>query len=290
MQLRKQLIERYNHVCWLDIHALKPGNVSVYSDGQGLVVDDFLSSTRASAEPITAPDLSLGERILNAAQSTYDAVGTNTNLGIILLISPLIQALYAMNDSSVIRVENFQSQLHEILDATSLNDSVKVYQAIRLMNPGGMGEKEDQDVSKEPDVSLLKTMQIASSWDRIAAQYSNSFKEVFHFGLPKFRSLLHRWQDEKWATTGLFMSYLSQFPDSLIERKYGVLKAKEISDMIRDLEMDLCRSDLPGGYEAQLIKIDNQLKRDLINPGTTADLTAASIFASGFVNEPAVKQ
>ncbi|MBT8112243.1 MAG: triphosphoribosyl-dephospho-CoA synthase, partial [Gammaproteobacteria bacterium] len=78
-----------------------------------------------------------------------------------------------------------------------------------------------------------------------------------------------------------FLSYLRHYPDSLIERKFGLLKAREISDMISDLEMELCRSDIPGGYETQLLEIDRQLKRDLINPGTSADLTAASIFAAG---------
>ena len=89
-----------------------------------------------------------------------------------------------------------------------------------------------------------------------------------------------QWQDERWATTGLFLGYLARFPDSLVERKYGMLKAREISDMIVQLEKELCRSDSPGRYEAQLLKIDGHLKRDRINPGTTADLTVASVFAA----------
>jgi len=284
MALRKQLIQLYKHVCWLDVHALKPGNVSVYADAQDLKVDDFLSSAKASVEPITETNISEGEGILHISQTAYGAVGTNTNLGIILLISPLIQAIYALGDDTHIEELALRNSLERVLNLTTIEDAVHVYQAIRLMNPGGMGKKDDQDVSQEPEVSLLKTMQIASSWDQIAAQYSNNYEDVFNIGAPKFQTLMQHWQDEKWATTGLFMSFLSQFPDSLIERKHGQLKAKEISDMIRDLERDLSRSDLPGSYEGQLIKIDTQLKRDLINPGTTADLTAASIFASGLVN------
>ena len=92
---------------------------------------------------------------------------------------------------------------------------------------------------------------------------------------------MKRWGEEKWATTGLYLSYLKHYPDSLIERKYGLLKAREISDMISDLEMELCRSVNPGGYESQLLEIDRHLKREQINPGTSADLTAASIFAAG---------
>ena len=41
-----------------------------------------------------------------------------------------------------------------------------------------------------------------------------------------------------------------------------MLKAREISDMIIPLEKELCRSDLPGRHEAQLLEIDGHLKRE----------------------------
>lgn len=279
MELRQQLIKHYLHVCWLDIQSLKPGNVSVYSNSKDLLVDDFLNSSEVSATPITEPKASLGDRILLAAKATQEAVGTNTNLGMILLIAPLIQAKYLVSGNLTMPIA-----LENTLQQTTVADAQRVYQAIRLANPGGMGQKDNQDISEEPDVSLLNTMKIAADWDLIAAQYSNNFKDIFNFGVPRYQSLLKHWGDEKWATTGLFLSFLSHYPDSLIERKYGLLKAREISDMISDLEKELCHSDSPDRYEAQLLKIDRQLKRNLINPGTSADLTAASIFAAELTN------
>ncbi len=277
-ELRAELTRLYLHVCQLDVQSLKPGNISVYSGAKDLSVDDFLNSAKASVEPITDPNSSLGFRILNAASATHDAVSTNTNLGMILLMAPLVQAAYAQQAGGSI-----QLALVNILQQTSIEDAQLVYQAIRLAKPGGMGDQDDQDISEEPNVTLLNTMKIASTWDQIAAQYSNNFQDIFNFGVPRYQNLMEKWNDEKWATTGLFMSYLAQYPDSLIERKFGLLKAREISDMISDLEMELCRSDSPGRYEAQLLEIDRQLKRNLINPGTSADLTAASIFAAGLI-------
>lgn len=277
--IRTELIRLYLHVCQLDVESLKPGNISVYSGTKDLSVDAFLTSAKVSAEPITDPELSLGLRILNATSATQKAVYTNTNLGMILLMAPLIQAKYEMSTE-----EGLEEATAKLLQATSVQDARYVYQAIRLANPGGMGVKDNQDVSQEPDVSLLNSMKIAAEWDLIAAQYSNNFQEIFDFGVPRYRALLQRWNNEKWATTGLFISYLASYPDSLIERKFGLLKAREISDMISELEMELCRSDSPGRYEAQLLEIDRQLKRDLVNPGTSADLTAASIFAADLVN------
>lgn len=277
-ELRAELTRLYLHVCQLDVQSLKPGNISVYSGAKDLSVDDFLTSAKASAEPITDPNSSLGLRILNAASATHDAVSTNTNLGMILLMAPLVQAAYVQRAGGSI-----QLALKYIFKQTSIEDAQHVYQAIRLAKPGGMGDKDDQDISEEPSVTLLNTMKIASTWDQIAAQYSNNFQDIFIFGVPRYQALMGKWKDEKWATTGLFMSYLAHYPDSLIERKFGLLKAREISDMISDLEMELCRSDSPGRYEAQLLEIDRQLKRNLINPGTSADLTAASIFAAGLI-------
>ncbi len=274
--LHQKLFDLYKQACWLDVRAIKPGNVGFHSGSDELLVEDFLRSAEASVEPLVTPKLELGERIYHAVRATHQTVGTNTNLGIILLISPLIQA-------SLIRLceQSLEDSLRAVLEKSTVKDARHVYQAIRLAEPGGMGLKKDQDLSEEPTVTLLNTMKIAASWDRIADQYSNNFYDIFHFGVPRYAALLKRWQDERWATTGLFLSYLAQFPDSLIERKYGMLKAREISDMITPLEKELCRSDTPGRYEAQLLKIDGHLKRDRINPGTTADLTVASIFAAG---------
>ena len=276
--LRKKLIDHYLDICKLDIESLKPGNISVYSGGKDLSVDDFLDSAEASAGPITDPSSSLGMRILNAITATQSAVHTNTNLGMVLLIAPIIQAALEKPDNQSIR-----EAISSVLVATSVQDAVDVYQAIRLAKPGGMGEKDDQDLSEEPNVSLLNTMKIASEWDVIAAQYSNNFKDIFTFGVPRYQAMIEKWGDRKWATSALFLSYLRYYPDSLIERKFGLLKAREISDMISDLEMELCHSDSPNRYEVQLLEIDRHLKRNLINPGTSADLTAASIFAAGLI-------
>ena len=257
------------------MQAIKPGNVGFHADTDKLSTDEFLKSAEASAIPISEPSLGLGERIFEAVHATHQAVGTNTNLGIILLVAPLIQASFAKKQA-----DTLTSLVVQVLECSTVEDAKQMYRAIRLAEPGGMGKKNSQDLSQEPSVTLLNTMKIAASWDRIADQYSNNFSDVFNFGIPRFNEYLKNWQDERWATTGLFLSYLAKFADSLIERKHGVLKAKEISDMILPLERELCRSGTPYRYESQLLEIDGHLKRNRINPGTTADLTVATIFAA----------
>ncbi len=274
--LSPKLADLYRHVCWVDMHALKPGNTGIHSSDPVPSVEDFLSSAQVSAESMAAPALTLGERVLRAVQATHLAVGTNTNLGIILLVAPLIQACLRRETGS-----DLAKSLWAVLRQSTVQDAKKVYQAIRMAEPGGMGHKQNQDIYEEPTVTLLNTMKYASSWDRIANQYSNNYHDILFFGAPHFEALMARWNDECWAATGLFLAFLSRFPDSLIERKFGVLKAREISDMITPLEKEFCRSDSPVRFKSRLLEIDSCLKRDRINPGTTADLTVASIFAEG---------
>lgn len=278
VSLHQELIGLYRRACRLDITALKPGNVGLHSDSQEPTVKDFVRSAQTSTAPLMAPGLGLGERILGAVRVTRQAVDTNTNLGIILLISPLVQAV--MNQGTARALED---SLATILKNTTVEDAASVYQAIRLAEPGGMGRKDEQDLFEEPTATLLEAMRIAASWDQVAAQYSNGFYDVFHFGVPRYTDLLEKWRDERWATTGLFLSYLAHFPDSLIARKSGILKAREISDMITPLQKEFCRSNSPDRYRARLMKIDGHLKRDRINPGTTADLVLTSIFAVGLM-------
>ena len=41
--LRQKLIDLYKHVCWLDMQALKPGNVGLHSGSDGLLVEGFFA-------------------------------------------------------------------------------------------------------------------------------------------------------------------------------------------------------------------------------------------------------
>ena len=270
------LAKLYRHACWVDIHALKPGNTGIHSMNPSPSVQEFLYSAEVSAPPLTAPGLTLGARILQAVQATQTMVGTNTNLGIILLIAPMVQA--SLNKETV---SGYADLLAEVLLRSTVEDARDVYEAIRTAKPGGLGHKKDQDILEEPTVTLLDTMKISSSWDSVARQYSSNFQDILDFGVPRFKDLMERWNDECWAATGLYIGFLARFHDSLIERKYGILKARAISDMISPLEKEFYSSDSPVRYKAQLLEIDGLLRRDHINPGTTADLTVASIFATG---------
>jgi len=79
--------------CVLEVTAPKPGNVHRGADFEDVTFSDFLVSAVAVGEVFDRPGLSVGQYVLQAVQQTEAFVGTNTNLGIALLLSPLVAAV-----------------------------------------------------------------------------------------------------------------------------------------------------------------------------------------------------
>ncbi len=270
-----QFVDCYRRACLLELRAIKPGNVGYHADGHNMSVNQFELSAQVSAEPLFSSCQGVGERILKAVTATREAVGDNTNLGIILLSAPIAQTLINHGSDS-----GLKENLAQVLAQLSVTDAQDCYRAIQLAMPGGMGEVENQDVSKKPSVSLLEAMRLSAQKDSISYQYANNFSDIFEHNLPIYREYIKKWGSPEWATTAVFLSQWLRVPDSLIIRKKGLLKAREISDMIAPLANQVLVSRDPTDHVSGLLSLDSELKSVGINPGTTADLTVATIFVA----------
>jgi len=270
---REQIIDAYKKACICDVEAFKPGNVSVYNAGHDMEVDDFLLSAEVSAEPITNPEYSLGEKIYYSVKATRDAVGCNTNLGILLLCAPVIQAAQQLQEKQSLR-----DTLPQVLENTSVKDADWVFKAITLANPGGLGVPESQNVNERPDVTLFQAMEIAQNKDRIAKQYVTNYKDIFNFSILRYNDGLNRFGNQEWAAVFVFTGLLSKFPDSHIERKYGNEHSGWVLKKIIAVDDALLNTQNPKQLISMLHKVDREFKAKGINPGTTADLTVATVF------------
>lgn len=269
---RQQLISAYIGACELELQAFKPGNVSVYTDGHNMTVADFRLSATVSAQTITDPDYSLGEKIYYAVQATQQAVQCNTNLGILLLCVPLIQAIENYQQTLSLR-----DNLALILRATTITDADWVFKAIALASPGGLGKSKQQDVHTAPEVTLTQAMQIASNKDRIAKQYVDNYKDVFCCLILKYNYAFNRWGDRRWAATAAFVDFLSQFPDSHIERKYGNQFTAYVAANMEKVNRRFAQTEKPEHMLSMLYEIDAEFKAKGVNPGTSADLIVAML-------------
>lgn len=270
---RQALQQAYREACELELQAFKPGNVSVYAAGHGMTVEHFRRSAEASAAPLTDPALSVGEKILAATRATWSVVDCNTNLGILLLCAPLIQAVQQPQGDSL------RASLSAVLQSTTLADAEAVYAAIRLASPGGLGSAPEQDVQSAPQVTLTEAMALAARRDRIAFQYINNYADIFDFAVPRFHTSRGRSRDESWAAVEIYAGLLRRIPDSHIERKFGDRFTRMVADRMAFVEESLSATDQPEHCLQLLWDVDVQFKAIGLNPGTTADLTVASLLA-----------
>lgn len=257
--------------CEQEILALKPGNVHVHAAGHRMTVQDFRRSSHATAPALCERGAPLGARILGAVMATRAAVGQNTNLGIILLSAPIIMAAESGDCSP--------AGVGAVLDATTTQDTADVFQAIMLASPAGLGDAPDQDVRGPATAPLRRVMWQAADRDRIAAQYANGFDDVFDLGLSAYRTARTRWGDPLWATVVAYLRFLATGPDSHIIRKFDAETADLVQTEAIVAERALLAASSPAEEAASLLAWDAHLKRRGINPGTSADLTVATLLA-----------
>lgn len=264
----------FHDACLAELEALKPGNVHRFGDGHQMSVADFERSARAAAAPLAQGGLTVGRRIAGAVQATVAAAGQNTNLGIVLLGAPLAEAALSPGPGGL------RQRLAEVLGGLSVEDAGEAYDAIRLAKPGGLGEAPRHDVAAEPDVTLLEAMREAEARDRIAWNYTHDFADIFDFGLARLAGALDRWQSQPAATSFVYLGFLATIPDTLIARKFGASQAATVRQEAQSLEARFAECANPQAVEPDLMEFDRSLKAAGLNPGTSADLTVATLFAA----------
>jgi triphosphoribosyl-dephospho-CoA synthase len=302
--------------CLEELAAPKPGNVHIHAPGHRMTVEDFARSAEVSAPLLCRPGAPLGRRILDAATATHEAVGQNTNLGILLLCAPLAMAAEgeAMRgtalpvmagagppstplrepapkgvDGPPPRTMTVERQCHTpgdwtlprqairaIIAASDLADAEAVFAAIRLANPAGLGSAERHDVRQPATVTLLEAMAEAAGRDSIARQWANGFADIFGLGVSTYDSARAAGADGPGASLAVYLAFLSAFPDSHVARKHGAAVAAELQREAARVMADIAAR---ADKLPRLLAWDRELKAAGVNPGTSADLTVATAFA-----------
>ncbi len=82
-----------------------------------------------------------------------------------------------------------------------------------------------------------------------------------------------------WPTVFVYLYFLSSFPDSHIVRKHGAVIAEKTQEEARHILKRVAALNDGKEREKVLLAFDAKLKAAGINPGTSADLTVATLFA-----------
>lgn len=267
-----RLVRWIQTACLWEATAPKAGNVHPDAGFDDLTYDDFVRSAAPTARALAqVRQLGISQVILNAVRETKSEVANNTNLGIILLLAPMV----------AVKPDRKLSQaLPGLLDSLDISDSRKIYEAIRLAQPGGMGEVPEEDLQDCPTQPFREIMRLAADRDMIARQYANSFQDILDFGLQRLQFWwTHCPRQRNQALVGLHLDWIAHVPDSLIQRKCGLEAAKEASRRA----LAVLQLGWPGNSNSReaFHEFDTWLRDDghRRNPGTSADLVAATIYA-----------
>ena len=263
----------------------KPGNVHRTRDFDDMEFEDFVISgivigdtIREACTDVDVENPQLGKYILQAVAETDRWIKNNTNLGIVMMTTPIAVAA-AISDS----FDEIRENIKLVMGNTSVDDACDLYDAINIADAGGMGDQDEYDVASdnaknelmENGQTMYDVLKISAPWDMLAREMTGDMPAVFEIGYPKYHELKES-KSQNDACVLTFLTILSHVPDTLISRKYGSDEAMKISLMTRDL---LNIKDEPD-FKDRLREFDDYLFKNKYNPGTTADLTAASIFVS----------
>jgi triphosphoribosyl-dephospho-CoA synthase len=268
----KHLQKAIQTACFLEATARKPGNVHPQASFEDLTYDDFLRSANVIALVLArSQKQSVGRTILTAIERTHSQNPRNTNLGIVLLLTPL---------AAVTKDIPLAEGISGVLAGLTKQDASLAYRAIRLARPGGMEEVAEEDLLNEPTVTLLEAMRLAADRDTIALQYANQFDLVLNVGVPILeaaKDFANEWEN---AIINLHLQLMSRCPDTLIARKSGIEEARQASRLAQKV-LDAGWPNTETGSR-RIKEFDDWLRADghRRNPGTTADLVAATLFAA----------
>jgi triphosphoribosyl-dephospho-CoA synthase len=148
-------------------------------------------------------------------------------------------------------------------------DAADVWQAIRLSQPGGLGESPQHDLAGPAPADLLAAMRLAAPHDAIARLWTDGYQSL-HAGLvADLLAAIDHGLPLHDAIVDAFLAQLAREPDSLIARKHGLPMALEVSG----------RAAAARAAPQTIPAFDRFLRSPRrLNPGTTADLTAAALY------------
>jgi triphosphoribosyl-dephospho-CoA synthase len=246
----------------LEASTAKPGNVHPAAEFPDLTHAELVAAGLAIATSMEhAAEVPLGRTILAAVTAARSVTRSNANLGIVLAIAPLA----AVPDASSVT----PAAVAEALTRLTPADAADVWQAIELAQPGGMGQSGQHDLAGPPPDDLMAAMRLAGPRDSIARLWADGYDSLFTGLVADLDAAIRRGLALDDAIVQAFLAQLAREPDSLIARKHGLPVAIEVSQRAATA---LARPRMIPEFDLSL----RSPRR--LNPGTTADLTAAALY------------
>ena len=250
----------------------KPGNVDRHRDYPELRFEHFAAGAvgALSGLRMAADGAPLGAAFERAVDGMSDQSGGNTQFGALLMLVPLVRA--AADD----RLS--PSGVAAVVEATTVKDACRFYRGFEYVDVAVGDPPEDlddldvrrggdaTDALRRRETTLYDVMELSADGDGVAAEWTNGFERSFEVAewLLADEGPVYR------RASRAFLRLLADEEDTFVVTRNGPDAAAEATRRARAV--------LRGEEDAE--KLAEEFVDRNVNPGTTADLTAAGLFVA----------
>ncbi len=260
----------------------KPGNIDRDHDYTDTRFEHFLASSVGIypvLEKAARSDSGVGLLIrCSVIESNRWQDGGNTHFGAFILLIPLVMAAGRCTDKVCLK-----EQVRQVVRETTVDDSVELYRAfseakvhVKPVDELGLDNASSINKIKKRGLTLFELMEIAKSYDMIANEWINDFERSFECATSIKNKVVEYGINDAVVLT--FMELLSRNNDTFIQTKFDTKKAEEVSMRAKKIlqrgDINVIRNDIRS--------FDEELLKEGVNPGSSADIIIAGLFISLF--------
>ena len=267
----------------------KPGNVDRERDLPDLGFEHFLAGAVGAGPGLRAAedDAAVGEAFERAVAGMSRQSGGNTQFGALLLLVPLVRA--AADGDEEGGSDLSPEAVARVVENTTVEDAADFYRAfdhaeVYVDDPPEGAEALDArrgsdavPAVEEQGVTLYEVMELGADEDAVAAEWTGGFERTF-WAADRLAELVESGSSSAESPppasafgAQVYLELLAREPDTLVAKQHGSKVAESVQ--VRAQEA------LEGG-PAVVEAFAEALVEDGVNPGTTADITAAALFVA----------
>jgi triphosphoribosyl-dephospho-CoA synthase len=250
----------------------KPGNVDRAREYSDLRFEHFLAGAVGARRGLETAEA--GEPVGTAFERAVGGMATqrggNTHFGALLLLSPLVRA-GAADDLT-------PGGAAAVVSCTTVEDAADFYRAFEHVDVAVADPPENLDeldvrrgeeaipALRGRDLTLFDVMELSAERDGVAREWVSRFERSFD--LADRLGALDGSVSER--TSRAYLEALAATPDTFVAINHGTDVAREVTE----------RAEAVLAGREDMEKFADELVDRGINPGTTADITAAGLFVA----------
>jgi triphosphoribosyl-dephospho-CoA synthase len=265
----------------------KPGNVDRARDLEGLRFEQFLAGAVGAREglELAAGGAPIGEAFETAVAGMSRQRGGNTQFGCLLNLVPLVRAASGTGEAGdgdgADGAGLDREPVRTVCESTTVDDAAGFYRAFEHVDVAvddPPAEARDLDVRRGAGAVPALRERGATLWDVMGLSADREPPDgnarEWRRGFPRAFAAADAMLDDEGPATDrvarAFLDLLAGEPDTLVRTQHGEAVAREVVDRAAAVGRDL---------EAATALAEEFVDRG-INPGTTADVTAAATFVA----------